>query len=128
MAGISILQSQKKVKKFIPLIFGAVLLGGVVLLITTQASGEGAERFEGSEASSELLRRQIQNIKNEVILPEGFFGSDILGKFTPYEPIKAPAQWGRENPFSPFDPAEFVDQEIINVEPEAQEEEEILSE
>lgn len=128
MANISILQSQKKAKKFIPIIIGAVLLGGLILLIILQGGVEGQDKFVGIEDSSQLLRKQVQDIKREVTLPEGFFGSEILGQFTPYEPIKAPAQWGRENPFAPFNPAEFVDQDAPTTETGGQESVEIPDE
>lgn len=111
MANISIFQSQRKAKKFIPIIIGVVLLGGVMLLIVLQGGIQGQEVFEGTESSSALLRSQVQQIKSGVVLPEGFFGDGVLGQFIPYDPIQAPAEWGRENPFSPFNPEDIVVEE-----------------
>jgi hypothetical protein len=88
---------QKKRQRQLLILLVVVVLGGGLIVLISQGIifGESSDSAVDIEAAAQRSRQEIS-------IPERFFTEKVLEEFTPYEPIKPPAEPGRENPFTPF--------------------------
>ena len=90
--------SKKQYIKFAGAVVGVFI---VLFLVVTIVS---AFLVDESEIANDQATQAAQDIIQEVEIPLEFLQNGPLQEFTPYEPLEAPENAGRPNPFSPAQP------------------------
>lgn len=97
----TLIQKKKRQKQLLIVLGGIFVLTFVVLFVLPRAGGGPTPDLL---QSPEGVQQAAQAIISEIAIPRDFFENKVLREnFFSYEPISAPLERGRSNPFAPLD-------------------------
>lgn len=92
---------QRKKRNLLLFTVAAVLITAAVIVFLL-GGGVVQPGGEGEITLSSETQQRANNIRRSVSIPESFFEEGVLDEYESYNPVTAPANFGRENPFQQF--------------------------
>lgn len=85
-----------------------VFLIAAVLIWGLGSGGEAPADVSDEFISGAIISEAANAIIRDIFIPHDFFTDKLLKQFSSYEPIAAPTEKGRDNPFAPIQPIQQI--------------------